>query len=648
MPVQASYLSSLVSNKKAKRIATVQCGTTGNIACDMHSLGLIYVYYVTSLNDNLSSGTLRTGINIISNFDFNAPKFFYIVFQVTGTIKLASDLQTIEKSINFVGSQQVNNIIIDLNNNSGLNINANYCSISGISIINSNNSGINVYKSYTVIEKCYICDNAENGIYIAPSSASNLIGTNTSLNSNYISNILANNGKNGIEMNGSSYNTLHKNYIGTIDGTTASPNTLNGIYITNGSSNNIIGGKIFKNSDGNINNPTGTEGNDPAVYIIPPQGNLISGNLQNGVLVDLNSNNNYFYGNFIGTSSTGNTALPNTLNGISFENAPTNSVVGCEVYNNPFVFYNVISGNNANGIQIKNSNNCVIQGNFMGITMNNQGLCPNQLDGLLVNGTSTDVQAGGVIPLGNVIAGNNGNGIHVTDNASGFISFNTFAGIFAFGGAAPNNLNGILVDGNAVQTVIRTCVTSGNNESGIELSGNSSYTIVEDVICGTQTNSFTVLPNKNGLTISGNSNNNTVQSKASVAFNNVFSGNTNNGIQLLGASNHNTFYNCKVGVTVFGENENEIVVPNGNNGVFLDGTSSYNIFTSIVSDLRTLYNVISGNDNYGIFFNSATATNNSFTNNYIGVGRLGNPIPNVAGNFGGTIDISNTTTPNYT
>ena len=643
MPIQSSYLSNLVSNKKSRRIAMVECRTTGNIACDMYSLGLIYVYYVTKLDDNTSSGTLRKGIDLITNFDFNAPKFFYIVFQVTGTIKLASKLPNIVKSINFVSS---NNITIDLNNYSGLNINADYCSISGISLINSSNSGINVYNSYTTIEKCYIHNNAENGIYIAPNSVSNIIGTNTSLDSNYVSNILADNGKNGIEINGSSYNTIRKNYIGTVDGTTPSPNTLNGIYITNGSANNIIGGRIFKNSSGQVNNPTGSEGKETPVYIIPPQGNLISGNLENGVLVDLNSTNNYFYGNFIGTSSTGNSALPNELNGISFENAPGNSVIGCEVYNKPFVFYNVISGNNENGIQIKNSNNCVIQGNFMGINMNNQGLCPNQLNGLLVNGTSTDVQDGGVIPLGNVIAGNNGNGIHVTDSASGFISFNTFAGIFAFGGAAPNNVNGILVDGNAVETVIRTCVTSGNKESGIELSGNSSYTTVEDVICGTQTTSFTVLPNKNGLTISGNSNNNIVQSKASVAYNNVFSGNINNGIQLLDTSNHNTFYNCKVGVTVNGENYKK--VPNGNNGVFLNGTSSYNTFTSIVSDVRTLYDEISGNTNFGIYFNSSGPKNNSFTNNYIGIGRLGNSIPNISGNFGGTIDASNITTPNYT
>jgi hypothetical protein len=632
------------ANFVQKRIVLGACnGTTGNMACALYALGYHYVYYVSSSEDNGAPGTLRTGINKINAFNFNAPKFYYIKFKSNVTITLTHDLPFISNSINFVG----NNITtINLGGNSGLNIKTDYCSIKGITITNSNNSGIDVYGSYTIIENCIVTNNVGNGIYLAPGSKSNIVGTNTSLDSNYVSNILANNGKNGIEINGSNNNTLHKNYIGTINGTSASPNTLNGIYITNGSSNNIIGGKIFENSSGQINNPTGAEGKETAVYIIPPQGNLISGNSQNGILVDLNSTNNYFYGNFIGTTSSGNSALSNMLNGILIENAPNNSVIGCEVYNNPFVFYNVVSGNNENGIQITNSNNCVIQGNFMGITMNNQGLCPNQLDGLLVNGTSTNVQVGGVIPLGNVISGNNGNGIHVTGNVSGFISFNTFAGIFAFGGVAPNGLNGILVDGDANNSVIRTCVTSGNNGSGIELSGNSSYITVEDVICGTQTNSFTVLPNNNGLTISGNSNNNIIQSTTSVAYNNVYSGNTNNGIQLLDNSNNNAFYNCKVGVAIFGENMN--TVSNGNNGVFLAGTTNNNIFTSIVADVRTLYNVISGNGNYGVYFNSSGPTNNSFTNNYIGVGRLGNLIPNISGNFGGTIDSTNTTTPNYT
>ena len=47
---------------------------------------------------------------------------------------------------------------------------------------------------------------------------------------------------------------------------------------------------------------------------------------------------------------------------------------------------------------------------------------------------SCSATIGGV--AGNVISGNDRNGIEVRDTASGFTSFNTFAGIFAFAGAA--------------------------------------------------------------------------------------------------------------------------------------------------------------------------------------------------------------------
>ena len=42
-----------------------------------------------------------------------------------------------------------------------------------------------------------------------------------------------------------------------------------------------------------------------------------------------------------------------------------------------------------------------------------------------------------MIPLGNVISGNDQNGIEVRDKASGFVSFNTFAGLFAFSADGP-------------------------------------------------------------------------------------------------------------------------------------------------------------------------------------------------------------------
>ena len=92
-----------------------------------------------------------------------------------------------------------------------------------------------------------------------------------------------------------------------------------------------------------------------------------------------------------------------------------------------------------------------------------------------------------MIPLGNVISGNNGNGIEVRDTASGFTSFNTFAGVYAFGGAAPNKRDGILITSSGGNNLIRTCIVSGNLGNGIELGGNATGVQVTDTAVGTNT-----------------------------------------------------------------------------------------------------------------------------------------------------------------
>jgi len=56
----------------------------------------------------------------------------------------------------------------------------------------------------------------------------------------------------------------------------------------------------------------------------------------------------------------------------------------------------------------------------------------NNGDGVLIDGSSQSTQVGGVIPLGNVSAGNVRNGIEVAGTAAGFITFNTFGGLLAF------------------------------------------------------------------------------------------------------------------------------------------------------------------------------------------------------------------------
>ncbi len=80
---------------------------------------------------------------------------------------------------------------------------------------------------------------------------------------------------------------------------------------------------------------------------------------------------------------------------------------------NPFVFYNVISGNGGNGLRVTNSNDTTIQANFIGIGADNLTAVGNALNGVLVEGSSTNTTMGGPIPLGNVDAANGQNGIVV-------------------------------------------------------------------------------------------------------------------------------------------------------------------------------------------------------------------------------------------
>ena len=109
-----------------------------------------------------------------------------------------------------------------------------------------------------------------------------------------------------------------------------------------------------------------------------------------------------------------------------------------------------------------------------------------------------------MIPLGNVSAGNGRNGIEVAGTASGFTTFNTFGGLLAFKGAAPNGRDGLLITSTGGDNLVRTNVFSGNRGNGIELGGNASGVTVDPDIAGLNTNGNGPLPNGgDGLRIDG-------------------------------------------------------------------------------------------------------------------------------------------------
>lgn len=600
-----------------------------------------HIYYVTSLEDTPEQGTLRYALLESRNNDIS-----FILFEIEGVIKLTSSLPIITTTVIidamanpvYFGTPLIE---IDCNNYNGLIFEgrSNNSKIIAISITNSKNNGITLKSNNITIISNYIGidingnvkGNKKNGICLCNSS-NNTIGVNPNNVSGYASNVISGNLENGIKLSSSNNNTIVSNFIGTnSDGTVAIPNLMNGILITTNSTSNTIGGTVYTNSEDETNNPTGSKGSVPIVAIFPPLGNLISGNLMNGILINKNSNRNILNGNFIGTNIIGNVALGNSKNGVFLSESSSNVLRGCTIEENPFVYYNVCSGNAENGILITNCDSTIIQGNFFGIASNNSGIVPNGLNGICINGNSKNTTVGGPIPLGNVCSGNKLNGISVSDTSSDFITYNTFGGLYAFGGAAPNGKNGILINSSGKNQIIRTNVFSGNTGNGIELSGKANNVLIESVICGLVTEGNSSLPNGgNGLFIGGDANNIIVGSfVVSVIPRSAFSGNNLNGIRITDKANTISVNLGFVGLSVLGENTN---CKNIQNGILIDGEAHNVVVGTNTNNLKKLTNYIATNGLYGVSLQD-NCYKNRIISNYIGLTFSEISAPNGAGPF---------------
>ena len=363
------------------------------------------------------------------------------------------------------------------------------------------------------------------------------------------------------------------------------------------------------------NNPTGNKGTTTPTFVRPPLGNIIGKNKQNG-LYATNCLNVTLSGNFIGVESTGNANAGNGQSGVLVQNCNDFSFVGCGVLDEPFVYYNVISGNGGHGIEVLDSVNTIIQGNFCGITADNAHVMPNFGSGIYIGGVSRNTTIGGVIPLGNVTSGNLQHGTEIADLAANTMNWNTFAGLFAFGLEAPNLLDGILIRSFGHDNTIQTCVCSGNLGNGIHLADSSHSSVISNVLCGTTTNGLNPLPNgENGLKISGKSVNNSVSSDApSVIIQSSFSGNNGYGILVTDFAAINSFYSCFVGLGILGDS----AIPNKLGGILLEKHANNNTFGSAKGPFKSTTNYISGNDNFGLKI-ADESFHNSVYNNHMGL-----------------------------
>jgi hypothetical protein len=290
--------------------------------------------------------------------------------------------------------------------------------------------------------------NAYAGIALFDGASSNRIGGNNLSERN----IISGNHEHGINIGGKA-NQVINNYIGTDpDGSTDFGNGKEGIVLhipNNGiqgenkivnnlvSGNDLNGISIF--SDKNIiqGNIVGTNagGQTPlgnsfhGIYISgsqntiggnePNQGNLVSGNGNNGVSLgidrDTNGNlirfakDNLVQGNYLGTNSSGNSALANQWAGVYI--AGTGNLIGGTSTGQG----NLISGNHHEGVILGDSiytTNNNVQGNRIGTDYTGNNPVPNSDDGVSIwSGVGHNTIGGETSNAGNIVAFNHDLGI---------------------------------------------------------------------------------------------------------------------------------------------------------------------------------------------------------------------------------------------
>jgi VCBS repeat-containing protein/parallel beta-helix repeat protein len=198
-------------------------------------------------------------------------------------------------------------------------------------------------------------------------------------------NILSGNTHYGITVTGSAGTVIRGNRIGTnLAGTLAIGNGHGGIGVFGGAVQTEIGG------------PWGGHRN------------LISGNSFDGILID-GANETRIRNNFIGTNSSGLTAIANGQEGIQVSNA-SGTIIG------EAGLGNVISGNSFAGINLfLNVHDSLIQGNRIGVGANGTVLLGNGFQGIDIGGNSSNNLVGGTTAgAGNLIAGNSAEGVVIS------------------------------------------------------------------------------------------------------------------------------------------------------------------------------------------------------------------------------------------
>ena len=335
----------------------------------------------------------------------------------------------------------------------------------------------------------------------------------------------------------------------------------------------------------------------------------------NGTGASGSASGNLIQGNFIGTDVTGRTRLGNGRTGVQIQEAPNNTVGGTQVGEG-----NVISGNDQAGVFIVRAGAIgnVVQGNFIGTDVTGSTELGNGLDGVAIFDAPDNTIGGAQPGEGNVISGNDRNGIFILGTeASGNSVQGNFIGTDLTGSADLGNASVGVAIQDAPDNSIggsragERNVISGNDADGISITGTAaSGNVVQGNFIGTHATGTADLGNALvGVRIQDAPDNTIGGSQAGEA--NVISGNDAAGVLIdRAAASRNMVQGNFIGTDVTGSADLGNAFP---------GVSIINAPNNTVGGSEPGEgNVISGNDQNGIFIDGAEASGNAVQGNFIG------------------------------
>ncbi|QDT09713.1 right-handed parallel beta-helix repeat-containing protein [Planctomycetes bacterium K23_9] len=326
--------------------------------------------------------------------------------------------------------------------------------IDGLNVSGGATDGLRITGDSVGLEGFAISNFPGDGIDISGSQASTLF-----------SNLVFDNGANGIRLNQTADSSVEGNQV--LDNGKA------GIQIVGATStgNVLVANSVGQNTFDSLSTPegNGTFGIQIASALNTLIANQVVGNQNVGIAItDPTADLNRLVGNYVGTDYSGANS-GNSSFGILVRSS--NNTIG-----EPG-FGNTISGNGRSGLVLSgpSANNNVVQGNYIGTNDDGSVAVPNSAFGIFVTGANNNTIGGAFLEEGNVVSGNGGSGVAIATNASGNVVEGNAIGLNGNrDDALPNGSTGIFLRAGANNTQIRGNSIAGNPGTQLLIAGAST------------------------------------------------------------------------------------------------------------------------------------------------------------------------------